>query len=109
MEIHNLDIRNIPSSKGILYSGIANQIHVDYYWENNGELHRFPKRGKYEEDFAGNVEIIESRYQLYIGNRCIEDDGCRWLLYIDGKFIGDVDGYDDSGDILYVDVVVGAG
>lgn len=109
METHSLDIKNVPISKEVLYSSLDIQVHIDYYWDSHGELHRFPKNGKYEEDLFGSVEIIESKYQLYMGDKCIEDDGCRWLLYVDGKFFGDVDGYEDTEDILYVDVVVGAG
>lgn len=106
-----LDIRNEQISKEVLFSGINITVYVDYFWDSHGDLHKFPKGGKYNEEFfAGKVEIIESRYKLYMGDRCINEDGNRWLLYIDGEFIGDVDGYDDSyEDELYVDVVVGAG
>lgn len=111
MEEINLDIRNEELSKTVLFSDANINVHVEYYWDSHGDLHRFPRKGKYEEDFhVDTVEIVESKYKLYMGDRCIISDGCRWLLYINEKFIGDVDGYDDTEEgTLYVDVIVGAG
>lgn len=104
-----LNIRHENVSKETVFSGLNMDVFVDYYWDSHGRLVSFPRNGKYQEDFlADKVEIIYSKYDVYMDDRCIDEDCESWSLYVDGNFIGDVDSYDDSEeDTLYVDVVVG--
>jgi len=104
-----LNIRHENVFEETIFSGVNISVYVDYYWESHGRLVSFPRKGKYQEDFlADKVEIIYSKYDEYMDDRCIIEDCEAYKLYINGEFIGDVDSYDDSEeDALYVDVVVG--
>lgn len=114
MEVIKLNTKRVVTDENYLVIEDDVKVKINYFWDSDDGLVRFPYHGKYSKTYNGaHVVIYEQTYDFYFDDKLITKDGRDWKISIDGQtmcydvYSYSVIEYEDNTKTIVVKAIVG--